>query len=249
MNTIAIFGAGPGLGLALARRFGREGYRVALVGRTPATLDRLTATLDEEGVDTARFVADLRDLDQVDAALADIRARFGSIDVVEYAPITTEGFVPAADLDVAGLQHHVDLLLRTPVHLVQRVLPDMVAAGDGAILVTHGGTAVNPAPGLSGLGPAMAATRNYLHSLHGEVAGKGVYVGTLVVNAMIIGSAAHQQLDSDAGAGFELPEGVELPSVTPEELAETYWQMLRDRDRVEAARPEGFSFADALATA
>lgn len=234
MNTIAIFGAGTGLGLALARRFGREGYRVALVGRTRSTLDGLTTTLTNEGVETAAFTADLRDLDQVDAALAGIRERFGSIDVVGYSPISTEAFVPAANLDTTTLQANVELLLRAPVHIVQKVLPAMVAAGDGAILVTHGGTAVHPAPGMSGVGPVMAATRNYLHSLHGEVADQGVYVGTLVVSAMIIGSAAHERV---ASGDLVLPDGVEVPSVTSDELAEVYWQMVRDRDRVESLYP------------
>ena len=234
MNTIAIFGAGTGLGLALARRFGREGYRVALVGRTRSTLDGLAATLADEGVETAAFTADLRDLDQVDVALAGIGERFGSIDVVAYSPISTETFVPAADLDTTTLQANVDLLLHAPVHIVQQVLPDMVAAGDGAILVTHGGTAVRPAPGMSGVGPVMAATRNYLHSLHGEVAGQGVYVGTLVVSAMILGSAAAERVASGA---VVLPDGVVVPSVTSDELAEVYWQMVRDRDRVESLYP------------
>ena len=45
MPTIAIVGAGPGLGLALARTFGRHGYSAALVARNPQTLETLTATL------------------------------------------------------------------------------------------------------------------------------------------------------------------------------------------------------------
>ncbi len=34
MTTIAIIGAGPGLGVAVARRFGREGFDVALITST-----------------------------------------------------------------------------------------------------------------------------------------------------------------------------------------------------------------------
>lgn len=37
MTTVAIIGAGPGLGLATARRFGREGHDIALIARTPST--------------------------------------------------------------------------------------------------------------------------------------------------------------------------------------------------------------------
>lgn len=43
MPVIAIIGAGPGLGRSIARRFGREGFTVALISRTAPKLDRLTA--------------------------------------------------------------------------------------------------------------------------------------------------------------------------------------------------------------
>ncbi len=49
MPVIAVVGAGPGLGLSIARRFGREGFAVALISRTPANLDRLAAELTAAG--------------------------------------------------------------------------------------------------------------------------------------------------------------------------------------------------------
>jgi PPOX class probable F420-dependent enzyme len=45
MPVIAVVGAGPGLGLAIARRFGREGFRVALISRAQSKLDALAAEL------------------------------------------------------------------------------------------------------------------------------------------------------------------------------------------------------------
>ncbi|MGO4427734.1 SDR family NAD(P)-dependent oxidoreductase, partial [Streptomyces sp. MCAF7] len=50
MSTIAIIGAGPGLGAAVARRFGREGYGIALISRDQDRLDALAAELGEEGM-------------------------------------------------------------------------------------------------------------------------------------------------------------------------------------------------------
>ena len=57
MPTIAIVGAGPGLGLAIARRFGREGFRVALVSRAESKLDALAARLAEDGIQAAGLPA------------------------------------------------------------------------------------------------------------------------------------------------------------------------------------------------
>ena len=53
--------------------------------------------------------------------------------------------------------------------------------------MTTGVTAVHPVPQLSGLAPLGAAARNYLYSLHGELAGAGIYAGTLSVAALYSG--------------------------------------------------------------
>src|ERR687889_694925 len=59
-KVIAILGAGPGLGLSIARRFGREGFAVALVSRTSA---RHPAYLQElEGIDAHAYAADVPDM-------------------------------------------------------------------------------------------------------------------------------------------------------------------------------------------
>ena len=85
-ETIAVLGGGPGLGLATARRFGREGFRVALVARTAARLDQLVEELKRDGIDAAAFPADLARRDHIGELVERITARLGWIDVVEYAP-------------------------------------------------------------------------------------------------------------------------------------------------------------------
>jgi hypothetical protein len=44
-KSIAVFGAGPGLGQAVARRYAREGYEVTLVARRQEPIDRLAKEL------------------------------------------------------------------------------------------------------------------------------------------------------------------------------------------------------------
>jgi hypothetical protein len=85
-KTIAIFGAGSGLGTSVARRFGAQDYRVALVARRLEPLQRLTDTLAAEGIETAPFTADLADEDAAVAVLGAIRERLGRIDVLYYRP-------------------------------------------------------------------------------------------------------------------------------------------------------------------
>src|ERR1700744_3701472 len=86
MPVIAIVGAGPGLGLSIARRFGREGFAVALISRSAANLGTLTAELRRAGVEAAGFEADVRDRLALTSALAAAAHRFGPVDVLEYSP-------------------------------------------------------------------------------------------------------------------------------------------------------------------
>ncbi|MEU2618455.1 SDR family NAD(P)-dependent oxidoreductase [Streptomyces sp. NPDC007157] len=237
-KVIAVLGAGTGLGVSVARRFGKEGFRVALVARRRDRLDDLVARLAEEGVEAAAFPADLSDPAQVPALVAAVRDRFGRIDVVEYGPIGgDQSFTPAARLDATTLEGLSRLLLLTPVEVFRAVLPEMTERGDGALLMTTGYSAVRPMPHLSGFGPVMAAARNYLYSLHGELAGTGVYAGTLTVAAMITGSEQAETAAESAAAADADFGGLEVTAVHPDELAEHYWDMYTRRDRVEQAHP------------
>ncbi|WP_433472617.1 SDR family NAD(P)-dependent oxidoreductase [Spirillospora sp. CA-142024] len=234
-KVIAVFGAGTGLGVSVARRFGREGFRVALVARRKERLDALVAQLAGEGVEAAAFPGDLSDPAGVPALVDAIRGHYGRIDVVEYGPIGGDmSFTPAARLDAATLEGLSRLLLLTPVEVFRAVLPEMTERGDGAVLMTTGYTAVQPMPQLGGPGPVMAAARNHLYSLNAELADSGVYAGTLTVAAMIAGSEAAEAAEVEDDDRFT---GAAFPVVDPSELAEHYWDMYTKRDRVEQAYP------------
>ncbi|MGP3964142.1 SDR family NAD(P)-dependent oxidoreductase [Nonomuraea sp. 3N208] len=205
-KVIAIFGAGTGLGASVARRFAREGFSVALVARRKDRLDALVEQLTADGIEVAGFSADLSQPTGVPAVVAAIRDRFGRIDVVEYGPISTEQtFVPAAQLDAATLQKDSPLLLLTPVEVVRAVLPEWTERGDGAFLMTTGATAGHPMPHLSGVGPLMAAARNWLYSLNGELAPSGIYAGTLSIAAFIARSEMGEKHARRRAAGHHLP--------------------------------------------
>jgi short-subunit dehydrogenase len=231
-KTIAVFGAGPALGLSVARRFGREGFQVALVARNRDKLDGLVADLARENIEASAFTADLADRAQLTAAVKAITAEFGRIDVVEFGPAGTGMSVPTLDIDADNLAPQLDLLLLAPITLVRQVLPGMVERGDGALLFAQGGSAKYPAPFLANVGIAMSGLRNYVYNLNTELAGKGVYAGTLTIGALIERSEAERTLDAMAG---DVPEGFLAVSdrVDPDDLAERYWDMYVRRDRVE----------------
>ncbi len=232
-KTIAIFGAGPGLGASVARRFAGEGFRVALIARSKERLDALVEQLTAEGIDVAGFTADLDAPEEIPALVTAIRDRFGRIDVIEYGPIPSAGFTPAAELTPAAITAGIPLLVLTPLAIVQAVLPEWTKRGDGAFLMTTGATAAHPMPHASGPGPLMAAARNWLYSLHGELAASGIYAGTLSIAAFITGSEAER-----AATAAGDPRTAAFPRVDPAELAAIYWDMYTDRDRIEEVHPK-----------
>ena len=223
-RVVVIFGAGTGTGLSIARRFGREGYHVALIGRRAERLTGLVARLASEGITAQAFPADLTNIDTVPALIETIRGAMGRIDVVEYGPLGSEqAFTPAADLTATRLQELLGVFLLAPVEIARAVLPELRERG-GAFLVTHGTTAVQPVPGMSGLGPVMAASRNWLLALAGELDGSGVHVGTIAVGASIARSESAERAGT-AGSSF--------PVIDPDEIADAYWMMTADRNQTE----------------
>jgi short-subunit dehydrogenase len=230
-ESIAVFGAGPGLGQAVARRYAQEGYDVVLVARRREPLDVFAQDLTAAGAGTHVITADLSDTDAVPALAERVRAAVGDLDALYYAPTPKDGFVGAADLTPQRAQDFMPLAVYSLLALVQQFLPHMLEHGAGAILTAQGASAVHGLPNMSGPGPAQAAQRNYLQSLHAEVADKGVYVGMLYIGAIIENSAFHDQTE----AARERDWG---PTVDPAHLADLLWNMHSAKSPAETIYPE-----------
>ncbi len=233
-RSIAVFGAGPGLGQAVARRYAHEGYAVTLVARRSEPLDRLAKELTRGGATAHVITADLADAGATPRLAEQIRARTGNLDAFYYAPTPSTGFVSAASLTPQHAQKFMPLIFYTMVTLVQEFLPHMLEQGDGAILTAQGGSTVQGLPNMSGPSPAQAAQRNYLQALHAEVAEKGVYVGMLYVGAAIKNSAFHADMEKAKAAGHPVWE---MPTVDPEHLADLLWTMHGTKRQREVVYP------------
>jgi short-subunit dehydrogenase len=234
-RSIAVFGAGPGLGQAVARRYAQDGYEVVLVARRQQPLELFAQELAGDGASAHVITADLADTDAVPALAEQIRATVGGLDAIYYAPTPSDGFFPAADLTPQRAHAFMPLVVYSLLALVQEFLPHMLEQGDGAILTAQGASTVHGLPNMSGPGPAQAAQRNYLQSLHTEVADKGVYVGMLYIGAIIEDSAFHAWLQDAKAAGSPTREWG--PTVNPAHLAGLLWDMHNTKGESEASYP------------
>lgn len=209
MTTIAIIGAGPGLGAAVARRFGREGFDVALVSRSLERTTALAAELAAEGITARGFAADVRDPKALEAALDAATATLGPIEVVQYSPVPQPDFMrPVLETGPEDLRGPIEFSVYGPVTAVRQVLPGMRRLGRGTVLFVNGGTAVVPHPDRAGTSIAFAAESAYGHLLHDTLAADGIHVAQLIVPGAII--AGHPRKD-------------------PAALADTLWGLHRDR--------------------
>lgn len=234
-RSIGVFGAGPGLGQAVARRYARDGYEVVLVARDRSRLDAFAEDLAADGASVHVISADLADTDAVTALAEHVRAAVGPLDAFYYAPTPSEGFVPAAELTPERARDFMPLIFYSFVALVQQFLPQMIERGSGAILTAQGASTLHGLPNMSGSGPAQAAQRNYLQSLHAEVSEKGVYVGMLYIGAVIENSAFHAWSEAAIAAGTGRRWG---PTVDPDQLADLLWNMHNTSGETEAKYPE-----------
>jgi short-subunit dehydrogenase len=233
-RSIAVFGAGPGLGQAVARRYAREGYAVTLVARRAQPLDQLAKELISAGGTAHVITADLSDTAAAPRLAEQIRATAGNLDALYYAPTPNTGFVSAADLTAQHAESFMPLIFYTMLELVREFLPHMLQQGEGAILTAQGGSTVQGLPYMSGPSPAQAAQRNYLQALNAEVANKGVYVGMLYVGAAIENSAFHTEMQQRKAAGRPVWQ---MPTVAPEHLADLLWDMHTAKGQPEVIYP------------
>ncbi|MFP5359492.1 MAG: SDR family NAD(P)-dependent oxidoreductase [Actinomycetes bacterium] len=186
MPTLAIIGAGPGLGAAVARRFGREGFAIALISRDQAKLDALAGELAQDGVTAAGFAADVRDGASLEAALAAAAARLGPITALQYSPLPSRAYLePVLDLTPELALEALRFSALGLIHAARTVLPAMRAAGEGSIVLINGGTSIQARAGFSGTSVAFPAESAYGEMLHDALAGEGIHVAQLVIPGAI----------------------------------------------------------------
>ncbi|MEU6511225.1 SDR family NAD(P)-dependent oxidoreductase [Streptomyces sp. NPDC046942] len=210
MTTLAIIGAGPGLGAAVARRFGREGFDVALISRNQDHLDALAAGLETEGISVRGFAADVRDPQALAAALDAATSTLGPIEVLQYSPVPHKDFMkPVLETSPADLQGPLEFSVMGPMTAAAHVLPDMRSLRRGTLLFVNGGSAVQPHPERAGTSIAFAAEGAYARMLHDTLAADGIHVAQLIIPGAIRPGDPHTD---------------------PALLADTLWTLHQDRD-------------------
>lgn len=205
MTTFALIGAGPGLGLATARRFGLAGHTVALVARSTERLEEMTAELARDGIRARGFTADVLDIESLTAALYATAADLGPVEILQYSPVPRADFMkPVLDSSADDLDAPLAFSVKGSVTAVNAVLPGMRALGRGTLLFVNGSSAVRPNPNVAGTSIAFAAESAYARMLHDTLAGENIHAAQLIIPGAIRADAEHSSPDALAQRLYDI---------------------------------------------
>lgn len=171
-----VTGVGPGTGAATVQRLAEGGYRVAMIARDA---DRL-AELAEAIPDTVAKPCDVTDV----AALARVLQEIGEPTLVVHNAVGG-AFGTFDKIEPETLARNFEINTMALFHLARLTAPPMVAAGEGAIIVTGNTSAQRGRAAFAGFAPTKAAQRILAESLARDLGPKGVHVAYLIIDAAI----------------------------------------------------------------
>lgn len=180
--VILVLGAGPGLGLSVARRFGQAGYAAALVGGTVAQMQPLVETLAGEEIGASAHGVTLTDPDDVSRVVREVGEAAGRIDVLHFNPSAWRQLDPM-HLTVAELFEDLAVGVAPLLPAIQTAREFM--SPGARVLVTGSAAADKPWNQAASLGVQKAGVRNLVTSLETTLAPEGIHAVCVQVNGVM----------------------------------------------------------------
>lgn len=226
--TMAVVGAGPGIGEAVARRFAAEGFVVALLARTADKLQTMARGINADIGDGSAhyYITDLRLEDSVKSSFDRIRSELGPTQVLVYnAGARRVNGRSILDTSTEEFENFTKINLFGAFWSAKCVLPDMLAAGRGTILFTSATGALRGMPGLASFSPGKFGLRSLSQVIAREYQSQGIHAVNIIVDGPVdgklIGGVVRRHW---AQQGMEEKlEDVDSYLVQPADLAHTYW--------------------------
>jgi NADP-dependent 3-hydroxy acid dehydrogenase YdfG len=200
-KLLTIVGMGNGMGLAIARRFAKEGFAIAMIARNATKLQDFKATLQAEGYAAHDFVADAGEEASLHSAFASIQTQLSDSDVLIYNAATPK-MAPILNETMDTLANDFQINVAGALAATKAVLPAMQAKGQGTILFTGGGFSMYPSPDFGSLSLGKAGIRSLAKMLAEALKTEGIRVGTITICGIV-------NPDDD--------------KYNPEQIAENYW--------------------------
>jgi NAD(P)-dependent dehydrogenase (short-subunit alcohol dehydrogenase family) len=213
-RVAAVLGVGPGLGAAVARRFAREGFAVALMARSEESFSGVREGIVEIGGTALPVAVDSTDPASVEAAFGRVREELGHPEVFVY---NAGAFQMGGILEIAP--EKFDECFRAncagAFYAAQQVLPAMVEAARGTILLTGATASLRGSARFSALAVGKFGLRALAQSMAREFGPQGIHVAHVIIDGQINTPRVRQRS----------PDRESQTMLSPGAIAETYCQI------------------------
>lgn len=183
-KTAFITGAGKGIGRATALALANEGVNVGLIARTEADLVKLSKEIKSLRGRVAYAVADVSDLEQVEAAVEKLTAELGTADIlINNAGIGKYG--PFLELDPEEWKQVIDVNLMGMYYVTRTVLPQMIKKNGGDIINISSSSGLRGSEGSSAYSASKFGVLGMTESLSQEVRKNNIRVFALTPSRVV----------------------------------------------------------------
>jgi len=222
-----VTGAGGGIGRAVAEQLSANGLRVALTSRNEADLRAAAAAC---GGETLVAPADVTDPTATESVFADVERAWGPVEVL----VANAGAGVSARVHKTSdedWQRMLDLNLTAPFRCIRRVLPAMLEARFGRIVVVASVAAKAGQPYIAAYTASKHGVLGLVRSAAAEVARDGVtvnavcpgYVDTPMTDAAVAAITATTGRTPEEARDILARKQPSGRLVTPEEVAAAVW--------------------------
>jgi len=213
-KVAVVLGIGPGLGAAVARRFSREGFALALMARRDEELETVQADIQEIGGVALPVSADATDPASVASAFDKVRKDLGAPEVFVH---NASAFQMGGILEIAPEQFEACWRASCLGAFLgaQQVLPAMLENGQGTIIFTGATASLRGSARFSCLAVGKFGLRALAQSMARELGPQGIHVAHVIIDGQINTPRMREMS----------PEREEYTMLSPDAIAETYWQL------------------------
>jgi NAD(P)-dependent dehydrogenase (short-subunit alcohol dehydrogenase family) len=225
----AVVGVGPGNGAALARRFHAAGYAVALLARST----ELTNALAGELSGARAYACDVADEASIARAFAAIATDLGPVDVLVYNAGSgvwgTIEDVSAKDFEQSWRVNTLGAFLAA-----KQVIAPMKRAGRGSIVFIGATASRRGNVKTAAFAPAKAAQRSLAESMARQLWPAGIHVAVVIIDGVVDLARTRKMMPDKPDSFF----------VSPDELAESVWQITQQKRSVWSFEVEARPFGE-----
>jgi NAD(P)-dependent dehydrogenase (short-subunit alcohol dehydrogenase family) len=213
-KVAVVVGVGPGLGRALAIRFARGGFRVALVARREESLADTQSEIDRAGGSARSFLADAADEESVRTTFERIHAELGRTEVLLYNAGAFE-LGGLLELSAATVERVWRANCLGGFLAAQAVVPGMLEQRRGTVIFSGATASLRGSARFAAIAIGKVGLRALAQSMARELGPQGIHVAHVVIDG---------QIDSPR-VRTRFPDREQSTFLDPAAIAETYWSL------------------------